>query len=187
MACGFSVPPTLLTSDVDEAREFTREHGQVIYKPLRNTDYHDADGRALTIWVEEVDPAELNDTVNLTMHLFQRRVASVADLRVTAVGDEVFAVRIDGSPGLDWRRHYDTLSYTLVDPPPHLVKSIRNYLDTFKLTYGAFDFGLDQEGRTWWYECNPNGQFAWFPAAMTDRIITAVADQLQYAGATHAR
>lgn len=93
---------------MDEARKFTREHGPVIYKPLRNTDYHDADGRALTVWVEEVHPADLTGTVGLTMHLFQKRVASVADLRVTAVGDEVFGVRIDGSPGLDWRRLYDS-------------------------------------------------------------------------------
>ncbi|AJE83730.1 hypothetical protein SLNWT_3354 [Streptomyces albus] len=186
-ACGFSVPPTLLTNDVDEARKFTREQGPVIYKPLRNTDHHDADGRALTVWVEEVDPAELNSAVGLTMHLFQQRVDSVADLRVTAIGDKVFAVRIDGSPGLDWRRHYETLSYALADPPQHLVRSIRNYLDTFGLDFGAFDFGVDRQGRIWWYECNPNGQFAWFPPAITDRIVTAVADQLQHAGAPHAR
>ncbi|MFB7919498.1 ATP-grasp ribosomal peptide maturase [Streptomyces sp. NPDC056061] len=185
--CGFSIPPTLLTNDVDEAKNFTREHGPLIYKPLRNTDYHDADGRALTVWVEEVVPADLTGAVGLTMHLFQKRVASVADLRVTAVGHEVFAVKIDGSPGLDWRRHYDKLSYTLIDPPSHLVKSIRNYLDTFGLVFGAFDFGVDDEGRIWLYECNPNGQFAWFPPPITDRIVTAVADRLHHAGEHHAR
>ncbi|WP_405616905.1 hypothetical protein [Streptomyces sp. NBC_01508] len=79
------------------------------------------------------------------------------------------------------------MSYTLIDPPPSLVKSIRNYLDTFGLVFGAFDFGVDHEGRIWLYECNPNGQFAWFPTPVTDRIVTAVADRLQHAGEHHAR
>ena len=185
--CGFDIPPTLLTNDEHAAHDFAREHGPVIYKPLRNTDYQDADGRALTVWVEEVDPNDLNAGVARTMHLFQKRVQSVADLRVTAVGEEVFTVRIDGSPGADWRRHYSALSYSLVDTPSHLARSISTYLDAFGLVFGAFDFGVDGEGRTWWYECNPNGQFAWFPASITSRIVTALADRLQHAGEHHAR
>ncbi|GHA42920.1 ATP-grasp ribosomal peptide maturase [Streptomyces spiroverticillatus] len=185
--CGFDVPPTLLTNDEHAARGFAREHGPVVYKPLRNTGYQSADGRALTVWVEEVDPAELNAGVTSTMHLFQKRVPAVAHLRVTVVGEEVFTVRIDGSPGLDWRRHYPDLTYTLVDTPPVLAKQVRAYLDAFGLVFGAFDFGLDAEGRTWWYECNPNGQFAWFPPPITGRIITALADQLQHAGETRVR
>lgn len=84
--CGFDIPPTLLTNDVDAAREFAHEHGPVIYKPLRSTDYQDAGGRALTGWVEEVDPDDLHAGVSHTTHLFQKRVSAVADLRVVAVG-----------------------------------------------------------------------------------------------------
>jgi ATP-grasp ribosomal peptide maturase len=185
--CGFDVPPTLLTNDEQEARAFAREHGPVVYKPLRNTDFRDGDGRALTVWVEEVDPADLDAGVASTMHLFQKRVRAVAHLRVTAVGEEVFTVRIDGSPGLDWRRHYPDLSYTLIETPPHLTKNVRAYLDAFGLVFGAFDFGVDGQGRAWWYECNPNGQFAWFPEPITGTIVTALADQLQHAGEHRAR
>lgn len=185
--CGFDIPPTLLTNDETAAREFARDYGPVIYKPLRSTDYQSADGRALTVWVEEVDPADLNAGIGQTMHLFQKRVHSVADLRVTVVGEKVFTVRIDGSPGLDWRRHYDALSYSLVDTPPKLAKSVRQYLDAFGLVFGAFDFGVDRDDRIWLYECNPNGQYAWFPEPISSKIVTAVADQLQYAGEHRAR
>ncbi|MEU7320019.1 ATP-grasp ribosomal peptide maturase [Streptomyces griseoviridis] len=185
--CGFDVPPTLLTNDEATAREFIRAHGPVVYKPLRNTDYQDPEGRALTVWVEEVDPGDLDAGVTRTAHLFQKRVRSVTDLRVTAVGDRLFTVRIDGSPGLDWRRHYDALSYTLVDTPPELARHGRQYMDAFGLVFGAFDFAVDPEGRIWFYECNPNGQFAWFPEPITARIVSALADQLQHAGDLCAR
>ncbi|NJQ01227.1 ATP-grasp ribosomal peptide maturase [Streptomyces zingiberis] len=180
--CGFDVPPTILTNSEDAARDFAREHGPVVYKPLRNTCYQDAEGRALTVWVDEIDPTELDAGVAQTMHLFQKLVPSVADLRVTAVGQEVFTVRIDGSPGLDWRRHYERLSYTLIGTPPGLAGGVRRYLDAFGLVFGAFDFGVDRDGRIWWYECNPNGQFAWFPERVTARIVSAVADQLHHGG-----
>ncbi|MFD4344177.1 hypothetical protein ACFWQ6_04690 [Streptomyces coelicoflavus] len=114
------------------------------------------------------------------MHLFQSRVEKTADVRLTVVGRRLFAVRIDGSPGLDWRRHYDDLHYSLIDTPPEVADGVREYLDAFGLTYGAFDFGLDAAGRWHWYECNPNGQFAWFPDSITSRITDALADQLQH-------
>lgn len=182
--CGFRVPPTLLTNDVAEARRFVSRHGPVVYKPLYNSDYVDRDGRGLTVWVEEVSASDLDAGVNLTMHLFQQRVAKVADVRLTAVGDRLFAVRIDGSPGLDWRRHYDDLSYSVVDTPPDVARGVHDYLAEFGLTYGAFDFGLDSRDAWHFYECNPNGQFAWFPDHVTSRITAAIADQLQHSTGT---
>ena len=108
---------------------------------------------------------------------------SVADLRLTAVGEELFTVRITGASGLDWRRHHDDLSYTLVETPPELAEGVRAYLDAFGLVFGAFDFGLDADGRAWLYECNPNGQWAWFPDPISRRIAAALADRLQHPGA----
>ena len=51
-------------------------------------------------------------------HLFQQRVSKSADIRLTAVGDDLTAVRIDGSPGVDRRRHDDRLTYTPYPSPP---------------------------------------------------------------------
>ncbi|MBU7598542.1 ATP-grasp ribosomal peptide maturase [Streptomyces sp. P38-E01] len=184
--CDFDVPPTLMTNVLSTARKFAEEHGPVVYKPLRNTEYRDTDRGALTVWVDEVKAADLDAGVAQTMHLFQKQVPTVAHLRVTAVGGEIFSVRIDGSPGLDWRRHYEELSYTLVSTPPRLAHRIERYLKVFGLTFGAFDFGIDRDGRTWWFECNPNGQYAWFPEPITRRIVRAVADRLQHAGEPYA-
>ncbi|MGC9495654.1 hypothetical protein [Streptomyces sp. WG7] len=63
---------------------------------------------------------------------------------------------------------------------PFPAAAVHQYLAAFGLAYGAFDFGLDAAGRWHWYECNPNGQYAWFPDSVTDRITAALADQLQY-------
>ncbi|MET7716699.1 ATP-grasp ribosomal peptide maturase [Streptomyces sp. NPDC005407] len=175
---GMTVPPTAITNDPYQARQFADEHGPVIYKPLRETDYLDERGRALTVWIDDVTADRIGDGVAHTAHLFQQRVNKIADIRMTAVGDRLFPVRIDGSPGVDWRRHYESLTYTVIDAPPDVAKGVRAYLDAFGLAFGAFDFGLDADGRWWFYECNPNGQWAWFPDPITDQIASAIADQL---------
>ncbi|MFF3402106.1 hypothetical protein ACFYW6_26780 [Streptomyces sp. NPDC002659] len=176
--CGLSVPPTIITNNPDQARQFADTHRPVIYKPLRETDYLDETGHALTVWIDEVGVDSIGDSVAHTAHLFQQRVNKVADIRMTVVGRRLFPVRIDGSPGVDWRRHYEALRYRLLDAPPDVAKGVHAYLDAFRLTFGAFDFGLDAEGRWWFYECNPNGQWAWFPDPITRQITAAIADQL---------
>ncbi|MGK5629633.1 ATP-grasp ribosomal peptide maturase [Streptomyces sp. URMC 123] len=178
--CGFTVPPTLITNDPDRARAFIAEHGPVIYKPLRETDCADDTGRALTVWIEDVTPEQVDTRIRHTAHLFQQRVSKSADIRLTAVGDRLTAVRINGSPGIDWRRHYDSLTYTRIPVPPEIDVSVRAYLDAFGLIFGAFDFGLGTDGRWHWYECNPNGQWAWFPEHITTPVTNALADRLQH-------
>ncbi|EST27633.1 ATP-grasp ribosomal peptide maturase [Streptomyces roseochromogenus] len=178
--CGFTVPPTLITNDSIQARDFITNHGPVIYKPLRETECTDDTGRSLTVWIEDVTPDQIDSRIRHTAHLFQQRVSKTADIRLTAVGDHLTAVRIDGSPGVDWRRHYDALTYSPVPVPPEIANGVRAYLDAFGLVFGAFDFGLAPDGGWHWYECNPNGQWAWFPDHITTPITHAIADQLQH-------
>ncbi|MBB5837104.1 ATP-grasp ribosomal peptide maturase [Kribbella italica] len=177
---GFVVPPTIITNQHHDVREFAATHGRLVYKPLQNADLTGPDGDALMIWVDEVDPAELDETVRLTLHLFQAKVDKIADVRVTVIGDETFSVRID-SPHVDWRRDYSQVSYTVIDVPDPVARACRRYLQRFGLLFGAFDFGLDHDGTWIWYECNTGGQWHWLEletglpmtAAMVDLLETA--------------
>ncbi|MDT3398139.1 ATP-grasp ribosomal peptide maturase [Streptomyces sp. B1866] len=180
---GFPVPATLITNDPRTARDFTEDHGPVVYKPLRGTSYRDDDGMPLTIWTQEVNPADLDDTVSGTAHLFQERVRKQADVRVTVIGREIFAVRIDtgGEDGvlLDWRRDYTRHTYAVVSLPGHIQQALHRFLDRFGLLFGCFDFALDTDGALWFLELNPNGQFAWLADATGLPMAAAMADLLR--------
>jgi len=64
----------------------------VVYKPLWNTPYTTtADGTARTIWVSEIDSDALDGSVSTTAHLFQETVNKTADIRVTVVGEQMWA------------------------------------------------------------------------------------------------
>jgi ATP-grasp ribosomal peptide maturase len=175
---GFTIPATLITNEPAQARAFAAEHGPVVYKPLRTSPYRQ-DRQARTVWVTEVDPADLDESIRATAHLFQTRVPAVGHLRVTAIGDRVFCVRINSPGHLDWRYDYDALTYTAVDPPPGLVDLIAAYLKRFGLVFGAFDFALHPDGTPVFLECNPNGQWAWLEDETDQPMTAALADLLE--------
>lgn len=133
---GLAVPPTLVTNDTREARQFIASHGDVIHKTLRWTPYR-RDGVPVTGWTEPVTADEIDDGVSVTPHLFQVRVDKVADVRVLVVGSHMFAVRIE-SGLLDWRRDYSSLSYAVVDLPGHVKTALRACLSHFGLVSGSF-------------------------------------------------
>ncbi|GGY07455.1 ATP-grasp ribosomal peptide maturase [Streptomyces djakartensis] len=175
---GLSVPSTLITNDHEQAREFAAQHsGGVVYKPLWNTPCA-IDGTPQQVWVREVRPHEITPAVAVCPHLFQAKVEKAFDVRLTAVGSRVFAVRID-SPDLDWRRRQSRMECAPIAVPAGIARSVSVYLDTFRLVFGAFDFAVTPAGDWYFLECNPNGQWAWQPDPVTDSIGHAIADELR--------
>ncbi len=183
---GFTVPPTLVTNDPAAARAFAGAVGPVVYKPLRLLPYADAEGQTRTVWVREVDAADFDETMRHTVHLVQAKVEKAADIRVTVIGREVFAVRIDGEH-LDWRRDYSTLQYAVMDIPDHVIRAVRAYLERFGLMFGAFDFALDANDVLVFLECNPNGQWAWLEEEHAGLPMTAALADLLARGCVDGR
>ncbi|MEU9978698.1 ATP-grasp ribosomal peptide maturase [Streptomyces sp. NPDC051014] len=176
-AAGFTVPPTVITNVPGDARAFIKEHGPAIFKPI-SVPLYLVDGHAHTVPVTEVSADEIDDSVTGTMHLFQKRVDKVADVRVTVVGEQIFAVRID-SGLLDWRTDYSTHTYTPLAAPLAVKQSMRAYLKHFGLVFGAFDFALTDRGEWIFIECNPSGQWAWMEPPTGLPMTAALADLLE--------
>ncbi|MEU6825553.1 ATP-grasp ribosomal peptide maturase [Streptomyces atriruber] len=179
-ALGMDVPESVVTTDPDDARRFVADHGPAVYKSLRRVHVPGEDGRSRTVWVRVVDPSDVDERVGACPHFFQSCVDKVADIRLAAVGDELFATRIEiEGDHLDWREDYEQLTYTPVPVPTAVRTAVHGYLDAFELAFGAFDFALDADGRWWFLECNPNGQWAFVDEPTRRAITQALADTLQ--------
>jgi ATP-grasp ribosomal peptide maturase len=176
---GFQVPPTIVTNDLAEARAFAAAYGPIVYKPLRITPFRGHDGNAVTLWVEVVDPDELDERIALTAHVFQKATPGKAvDVRVIVIGTQVFGIRID-SPHLDFRRDYSRVRYSVFDVPARTADACRAYLAQFDLLFGAFDFGLKPDNTLDWYECNPAGQWHWLEDETGLPMTAAVVELLE--------
>ncbi|MBM9506467.1 ATP-grasp ribosomal peptide maturase [Actinacidiphila acididurans] len=173
---GLAVPPTLVTNDPDEAREFIGAHDEVLYKTLRWTPYA-RNGVPVTGWAEPVTADEIDESVRVAPHLFQVRMDKVADVRVLVVGRHTFAVRIE-SGLLDWRKDYSALTYTVEHLPDRVNTALLACLERLGLASGSFDLAVDRRGDYWWLELNPNGQWGWLETETGLPMSSAFADLL---------
>jgi glutathione synthase/RimK-type ligase-like ATP-grasp enzyme len=158
--------------------------GEVIYTSLAGgaIGFEDGAPRAVyTTVVAELDDERL-EAVRTTPCLFQQRIQKALELRVTVVGERVFAAAIDSSAStaarLDFRRAYEDLSYHVAELPEWLSDACVRLVQEFGLVYGALDIIQAHDGSYVFLELNPNGQWAWIQEATGLDIRGALIDQL---------
>ena len=178
---GFDVPRTLITTDPEEARAFyVACDRKIIFKVLTDpflamdkvepvpNDNPDSLPEILkprstfTTAIGEKELAML-DSVRYVNCLFQEMIPKAVELRVTVIGNEVFAGEIHSQAHektkMDWR-HYDVeLPYRKATLPSDLVQQCLDFVRSYNLNYSAMDFILTPDGRYVFLENNPNGQF----------------------------
>lgn len=183
---GMAIPVTLMTNDPEEAREFWRRHeGKVIYKLFRAL----PDAWRETRRLAETD-LPLAESIRLAPVIFQEWVEAVAEIRVTVIGEEIFAGEADARGGeypVDFRFNGD-LHWSRHTLPPGVQEQIHALMRQMGLEYGAIDLRLTPAGKYVFLEINPAGQFLWIELATGMRIADAVAGRLaRGAGAVQER
>ncbi|MFE3940974.1 ATP-grasp ribosomal peptide maturase [Streptomyces sp. NPDC059118] len=183
-SAGLRIPPTLITNRPQAVREFAEAvHGPLICKPVSSPVLIE-DGRLKTVYTQLLTTNDLADLrgIETTAHLFQSWIPKSHEIRLTVVGERMFAAGVHaGSEAahVDWRSDYGSLTYTTTDVPDDVAAGMRLLMDRLRLSYGAADFIVDRTGRWWFLEVNPCGQWDWIQGATGQPIAAAIADELQ--------
>ena len=175
MKFGLDVPPSVVTQDADVAGKFWADcGGRVVVKPLTSGHLEREDPAEDTLIytnrVAEEDLADLGLVVNCPT-LFQMEVSKRMDVRVCVIDDEVAATGImatdpAGGQRLDIRRNNMTdVRYVPIAVPPDVRDKLLGLVRSYSLRFSAIDMGVDPDGRWWFFEVNPNGQWAWLDIA----------------------
>lgn len=179
---GFTIPHTLVTNDPKVVKQFAeRFSNRIIYKLIDEASwqYFPEQESPRGIPTLEFRGADVDylEQVKYSLHLFQERIDKVYDLRITIVGEEVFAVKVepqDDSAKLDWRLARDNKlsKYSL---PEEVSSKCRMLMKAMGLVYAAFDLCVTQDGQYVFFELNPQGQFLWLEEALELPIARAMA------------
>jgi glutathione synthase/RimK-type ligase-like ATP-grasp enzyme len=186
-ALGFALPATLVTNDPDAFLDFhSAQRGRMISKRAAPSQrLAAADGETLVRYTEPVRPRDLVHVEDLRLCpvLVQPYVDKRLELRVTVVGERVFAAAIHSQSSHhtrhDWRRYDD--ARTPITPfalPADVAARCRALVRELGLSYGAIDLVLTPDDRFVFLEINPNGQYLWIELATGQPISAAVADLL---------
>jgi glutathione synthase/RimK-type ligase-like ATP-grasp enzyme len=181
----FIIPNTVATNEPEEVKRFFYEcKNGVIVKPLYLgfIDDEKSPKFIFTSIVREEDLKDIN-SVRLTPSIFQERIDKQFDVRVTVVGEKVFAAKIE--PGFlpegipDWRyADMENLQHTSYDLPKDVEEKCRTLVHQLGLNFGAIDFVVDQDNKHFFLEINPNGQWAWLENVLDIPISQAIVDFL---------
>jgi glutathione synthase/RimK-type ligase-like ATP-grasp enzyme len=172
---GFEVPRTLVTTDPDAARQFFAACGnQMIFKVMSDPTLGalslsrqdpELQLESYDVMTTVVTKAELEmlDSVLIAPCLFQEYVPKKVELRVTVIGDEVFAAEIHSQEheetSVDWRNFDVDIPYRAVSLPPLVTERILAFVRSYGLNFSAIDLIVTPDDRYVFIENNPNGQF----------------------------
>lgn len=182
---GFLVPETIITTDLEVAKDFTRDLPSVA-KPLRMGLLNGSDEGQI-VYTSAVDLLTDDDRLPISVCpiIFQRRIEKTFDVRATVVGSRVYSCAIfsqeTDETKLDWRRGSNpALRHEIFNLPAETESKCVEIVRSQNLRFGAIDLVQDDCGKLWFLECNPNGQWAWIENRTGLPIASAIADELIY-------
>ncbi len=182
---GFNVPDTLFASDGKLAKAFVNKHKICIAKT--QSSIFPKNKLVFTKIIRDSDGLDYTH-LNLDPYIFQQYIEPSYELRITVVGDKVFATKVFGketdgveSGFRDWRFAHanDTFGAAAAEISPELEEQCRQLVKELKLQFGAIDIIVDKDKKAWFLEINPNGQWAFVEQHTGQSIGKAVADVLR--------
>lgn len=184
---GLKIPNTLITNEPKEATEFFREQkGEVVVKTFGGSPLSDEENRPLAVYtnrVSEDDLLEAGDGIRYGPVMFQSYIPKAIELRITAVGEQLFACAIHSQDSSrtkdDWRRYdFDRVKHEPYRLPLDIAGKLRILMELFGISFGAIDMIVTPDGDYVFLEVNPSGQWGWIERITGMPISKAIADTL---------
>lgn len=183
-ALGMTIPRTIITNNPQTVRQFFRSAGPVVAKSVMvgGVPVKDHSWEIFTTPLA-TDEIQDDDSIRLSPCIYQERLRKAVDIRITAVGSKLFGAEIiiasGASENPDWRRvSARLLQYRRHKIPRAIASFCLTMMNRLGLTYGAFDFILDEQRRYYFLEINPSGQWGWIEHETNQPITSAIVQAL---------
>lgn len=178
---GFRVPETCITNNPKDAERMIGEYGRIIYKTLSGYTFNRCE-MVFTTLISAGELAEREANIRKAPCIFQRFIEKSYEFRVTVVGGSIFTARLNSQKlpetSLDWRRDQLADMYEVDDLPQEVVRKISAFQKAAGLSFAVYDLAVDKEGKVWFLECNPAGQWLWIEELLGIPISIALASLL---------
>jgi glutathione synthase/RimK-type ligase-like ATP-grasp enzyme len=180
---GLSVPDSIWTNDVEAAKASLQRWGDAaVVKSLATAWWEDCGGGRF-VFASLIGSEGLPASARLATApvCFQQPIWPKRDIRATVVEGVVLgAIRgkaQEGADGLlDWRRAPQE-PWSRYELPVLVASACRDLVRQFGLRFSGIDLALDEAGRHWFLELNPNGEWGWLQRSGLP-IAEALADTL---------
>ena len=190
---GLNFPEMVVCNNARDVRSLLDRWGKVVLKTFnRHVWTSRSTGEAHSISVALLDrEVDISDqAVAVCPSIYQRYVEKKFDVRVTVLGNRIYAVKIANAKGhayMDWRPHIldDDACVEEFVLPKDVDTKIRKLMTELGLVVGFLDLVMDEQGDLQFLEVNQQGQFLFIEEklpqmpllrAMTSLLLTGQVD-----------
>ncbi|MEW6731013.1 MAG: MvdC/MvdD family ATP grasp protein [Acidobacteriota bacterium] len=191
MRMGFRIPASLITNVPAQVHSFRQAiHSELIFKsmstPTLAVDEVEAEDRisygiCTTILTDDYLD-DLDSVSELASH-FQEYIPKQYELRVTVIGEKLFAAKIhsqdDARTAIDSRDMSAEILYEATQLPPDIAQRCLNLVKSYGLNFSAIDLIVTPDNEYVFLENNPNGQFLYIQQLIPEfKLLETLADTL---------
>lgn len=164
------IPNYLISTDIQEILSFYESSkGDCIIKPLSDGLLESKKSEKIElIYTNRLKKEDFEDIKNIypTPTLIQEEIKKSYDIRITWVDNNYEAVSMrstKNSPQItDIRRNnMKGVNYQKIQLPDKIYSQLKTIINSYNLRFAAIDMAVDLNGDWWFFEINPNGQWAW--------------------------
>lgn len=171
---GLTIPDTLISNNPIAVKSFYEKYnGEIIFKPFLATEQEWRETRPL-----KKEFFKVIDSVKFAPVIFQEYVKDSQDLRITVVGDKVFAAQTNPNQKYEFDWRMTEISWQPHQLDSEVEASIMKLMRILGLEYGAIDMKLTPDGQYYFLEVNPAGQFLFTEVEAHLPISDALAEKL---------
>lgn len=183
---GLKVPDTCITNSPEEARRFVLEHPKGAITKMQSAFAIYRDGVENVVFTNVITEDNLDtiETLQYCPMQFQEKIEKALELRITIVGDAVFAFAVDSqqleNAKVDWRREGVELlaQWEPYELPEDIKEKLLRLMDVYQINYGAVDIIVNPEGDYYFLEINSAGEYFWLDRLLQGQISAHIAKVL---------
>lgn len=163
---GFNMLNTIVSNNVKNVVNFFNINQDICIKSLRQPylDIHEKRYPLLTKIIDKEMFNSLNDDIETMPSQYQHYIKKDYDVRVTVIGDIIFAFAIYSQEHpkscIDFRGVSSGLVHKKISLDKDLENKIIDFMKIQNLNFSALDFIVSNE-KFYFIENNPNGQWLW--------------------------
>lgn len=183
---GLKTPKTLITNDPAAVKAFRKTCSSGMISKMQESFAIYENGVENVVFTNVIEEDDMNDMDDLKYcpMTFQELLHKKLELRITVVGEQVFAASIDSqrkeTARTDWRKEGLAFlnDWEKFDLSADIREKILTLMDRLGLNYGAIDMILTPADELYFLEVNPVGEFFWLEKNPGFPISDAIADVL---------
>ncbi|MBF6643479.1 MvdC/MvdD family ATP grasp protein [Chryseobacterium indologenes] len=174
------IPETVFSNNEEKIKNFFHQYcnGKAIAK-LHGVTAKTMSGENMisTTVIEEDSLEHLSDIAYCPM-IFQPYIEKEYELRIVYIDGEFFTGKINNSENTDWRLTREEYFWSTYELPDQIKENLTSMMQEMGLYLGAIDMIKGKDGKYYFLEVNPQGEWGMLQKELNFPIAEKIADNL---------